>query len=161
MNTAELRRAYAQFIETASRGPFTTPANGEWSAEMVLAHVIVGDRLIAEAAARVVAGGAPSFDNAASQSEPYLRSIIQAAASWDNLVTVLRQGAEELMALAHQMTDAQAATPVPARIVSGDQVVLDAVVPVGKLVNGPADVHLRLHLEQLGALKTREPSAIS
>jgi len=154
MHTDELRRAYASFTTAARRGPFAPPANGGWSAEMVLAHLVVGDRLIAEAAARVMAGGAPDFDNAAALAEPYLRAVIEAAAGWDNLVDAVRQGGNELIALAQQMTDVQASVRIPARIVSDGEVVLDASVPVGKLVQGPADVHLRLHAEQLAALRT-------
>jgi hypothetical protein len=75
---------------------------------MVLAHVVVGDRLIAEAAAR--------------------------------------------------MTDDQASIRIPARIVSDSQVVLDEAVPVGSLVRGPADVHLRLHTQQLAALQAAPSS---
>jgi hypothetical protein len=36
----------------------------------VLAHVVVGDRLLAETAGQVMAGSTPSFDNLASQSGP-------------------------------------------------------------------------------------------
>jgi hypothetical protein len=158
VNTDDLRAAYAQFVEAARRGPFADPHDGGWRAEMVLAHLVVGDRLIAEAAARAIAGGTAQFDNAASLSEPYLEAIIQAAAGWDNLVDAVRHGGDELIALAQRMTDDQASTPIPARIVSDGQAVLDATVPVGHLVRGPADIHLRLHTEQLTALAHRAPS---
>src|SRR5215207_1596946 len=149
MDTQHLRRAYADFLESVRGGPFGTSASGGWSAEMVLAHVVVGDRLIAEAAGRVVAGLPVTFDNGASLSEPYLQAVIDAADGWDGLVRAVESGAEELLGLAHQMTDEQAATPIASRIVSGNTVVLDHTVPVGSLVRSPADVHLRMHLQQL------------
>jgi hypothetical protein len=62
MDTEGLRRAYAEFIAATQQGPFRRPADGGWSAEMVLAHVLVGDRLIAQTASRVMAGENPGFD---------------------------------------------------------------------------------------------------
>jgi hypothetical protein len=152
MNVDELRRAYADFSEAARRGRFARPSNGDWSAEMILAHLVVGDRLIAEAAARVMSGCETRFDNRASQSEPYLQSVIEASGSWQGLLEAVQRSGAELMALALRMTDEQASTPIPAKIVSGDEVVLDRIVPIGNLVRGPADVHLRLHVLQLEAL---------
>jgi hypothetical protein len=161
MNTDELRRAYAQFVDAACRGPFDTPADGGWSAELVLAHLVVGDRLIAEAAARVMAGDTPQFDNAAAQVEPYLQAVIRAAGTWANLVAAVRQGGDELVALAEQMTPAQASICISARIVSDGQTVLDNTVPINSLVRGPADIHLRLHTEQLAALATHQHSPVA
>ncbi len=153
MPTDDLRRAYEEFLAAAQRGHFGAPPdNGSWSAETVLAHVVVGDRLIAEAVGKVMAGGTPSFDNMASQSEPYLQSVVEAAGGWDGLVAAVERGGEELMALAQRVTDEQAATPIAARIVSGDAVVLDATVPVSSLLRVPADTHLRMHMQQLAAL---------
>ncbi len=119
---------------------------------MVLAHVVVGDRLIAEAASRVMAGTTPSFDNLASQSEPYLQSVVEAAGGWDGLVAAVQRGGEELIALADRMTEEQGSTPVSAKIVSGDTVVLDATVSASSLIRVPADMHLRMHMQQLAAL---------
>ena len=119
---------------------------------MVLAHVVVGDRLIAEAAGRVMSGIATSFDNLASQSEPYLQSVVEAAGGWDGLVASVQRGGEELIALAQRITDAQASTPITAKIVSDNAVVLDATVPLSNLVRVPADMHLAMHMQQLAVL---------
>jgi Mycothiol maleylpyruvate isomerase N-terminal domain len=152
MNIDDLRRAYADFLATARRGQFATPDDGGWSAEMVLAHVVVGDRLIAEAAGRVMAGSGSSFDNHASQSEPYLQSVVEAAGGWDGLLAAVERGGEELIALARRMTDEQGATSVAARIVSNGAVVMDATVPASSLIRVPSDMHLRMHMQQLEAL---------
>jgi Mycothiol maleylpyruvate isomerase N-terminal domain len=156
MDTEDLRRAYAEFLAAIRHGHFAEPTDGGWSAEMVLAHVVVGDRLLAEAAGRVMAGTPSSFDNLASQSEAYLQSVVEAAGGWDGLVAAVERGGEELMALARRMTDAQAATPVAATVVSDDAVVLDATVPASALIRTPADVHLRMHMQQLAALATTD-----
>jgi hypothetical protein len=152
MRAEDLRRAYAEFLSAARRGDFATPDDGAWNAEMVLAHVVVGDRLIAEAAGRVMAGTTATFDNAASQSEPYLRAVVEAAGGWDGLVESVERGGAELMAFAQHMTDEQESTPIAARIVSGGAVVLDATVALSSLIRVPADVHLRMHAQQLAAL---------
>ena len=152
MHTEDLRRVYADFLAAAQRGQFVEPHDGSWSAEMVLAHVVVGDRLIAEAAGRVMGGAATSFDNLASQSEPYLQSVVEAAGGWDGLLTAVQRGGEELIALASRMTEEQAAMPIAAKIVSDNAVVLDTTVPLSNLVRVPADTHLRMHMHQLAAL---------
>ena len=152
MQTHDLRHAYDQFLETAREHVFAPPTAGGWSAELVLAHVVVSDRLIAEAAGRVAAGMPSTFDNLASQSEPYLQAIVAAAGDWDGLVATVRQTAAELIALAERMTDEQAATPIPARVISDGAVVLDAPVPVAGLLRVVADRHLRMHMQQLSEL---------
>jgi hypothetical protein len=151
MDTQHLRRAYADFLEAVRTRQFARSESDGWSPEMVLAHVVVGDRLIAEAAGRVVAGLPASFDNGAALSEPYLHAVIEAAEGWDGLVQSVESGAEELLGLANRMTDEQAATPIASKIVSGDTVVLDHTMPVASLLRSPADVHLRMHRQQLGA----------
>jgi len=152
MQTDDLSRTYADFVETARHGRFVPPTDGGWTAEMVLAHVVIGDRLIAEAAARVMAGVPTTFDNLGSQSEPYLRSVAEAAGGWDGLLAALQRGGDELIALARCITDEQAATPIAARIISDNAVVFDATVPLSTLMGVPADTHLRLHTQQLAAL---------
>jgi hypothetical protein len=159
MHTDDLRHAYADFLAAAQRAPGAAPlapSQGGWSAEMVLAHVVVGDRLIAEAAGRVMSGTPTSFDNFASQSEPYLQAIVQAAGGWPGLLAAVRQTGDELIALANQMTDAQANTPIACQIVSDDSVVFDATVPLANLVRVPVDVHLNMHTRQLAALAGAE-----
>ena len=72
---------------------------------MILAHIVVGDRLIAEAAARVIAGQARGFDNRAALSETYLRAMIDAERGWHGLLHAVQRGGEELSRLAEAMTD--------------------------------------------------------
>jgi hypothetical protein len=152
MDTQDLRRAYAEFLDSARDYRFQPPAAAGWSAELVLAHVIVGDRLIAEAAARVMSGLPTSFDNLASQSEAYLQSVVDAAGDWDGLVAAVQRGGEELIALAGRMTDEQAATPIASKVVSDNAVRFQETVPLSNLVNVPSAMHLRMHMEQLAAL---------
>ena len=78
MDIEELRLAHAESITATQHGPFSRPAHGGSSAEMVLAHALVGDRLIAETTSRVMAGGPAGFDNHVAQFEPYLRAVMEA-----------------------------------------------------------------------------------
>src|SRR5579864_504885 len=133
MHTDDTRRAYADFIDAAQRGHFQRPTQPGWDAEMVLAHVIVGDRLIAEAAAKVITGAPVHFDNLASQSEPYLRAVVAAAGDWQGLVATLKRGGEELAGVIDSLTPEQLATPIPCRIVSDNAVVIDAPFPLQHL----------------------------
>lgn len=153
MKTDDLRAAYDRFLDAAREPGFSPAPDGEWSADLVLAHVIVGDRLIAEATAAVLAGRKPQFDNRASQSEPYLRAVVEAAGDWDGLVEGVRRGARELVAVAERTSDEQAATEISVYIVSGDEVVVDGPRPLAFLLQGPAAVHLPIHIGQLAALR--------
>ncbi len=98
MDTAALESAYDRFLDVARGLGDVVPPEGEWPPELVLAHVIVSDRMIAETAARVLAGGQPRFDNRASQSAPYLEAIARVAGSWDGLLAGVRQARNEVMA---------------------------------------------------------------
>jgi hypothetical protein len=151
MLTEELRRSYADFVAAARAGRYVPPDHG-WSAEMVLAHVIVGDRLIAQAAGQVMAGQTPAFDNLASQSEPLLQAVVAAAGSWDGLVAEVERAAEELIQVAARMSEEQAARPIASKVVSDGSVVFDATAPLAMLMRVPIDMHLRGHLQQLADL---------
>jgi hypothetical protein len=119
------------------------------------AHIVVGDRLIAQAGAEVLAGRRPRFDNRASLSVPYLRAVVEAAGGWDGLVESLRRGARELIAVAERATDDQAATEVHVYIESGGRAVVDEPRPVGELLQGPAAVHLANPLGAAGGAADR------
>lgn len=156
MDVANLREAYDRFIDSIRSGGFGPAPTGEWSAELVLAHLIVVNRLVAQGAAQVLASGEPRLDNRVSQSVPYLEAIVEVAGSWDSLVEEMRRSGEELIAVARRMTDEQAATVVSAYIVDGERVVVDGPVPIGQLVAVPAIVHLPGHANDLARLRAAE-----
>jgi hypothetical protein len=159
LDTQDFRRAYSEFLDAAQRQDFGPPADGGWNADMVLAHVIVGDRLIAEAAAKIMAGVPTSFDNLASQSEPYLQSVIDAAGSRDGLLAEVRRTGDELIALIERMTEEQASTPLQCKVVSDNAVVFDTTFPLAALLRAPVDTHLHMHSQQLAALAS-QPHAV-
>ncbi len=149
MDVAALESAYDRFLEVARGSHDGVSPEREWPPALVLAHVIVSDRLIAETAARVLSGGQPRFDNRASQSVPYLEAIAHAAGSWDGLLARVQQGAKELIATVARIEPEQARIAVPTFVMDGDNIVIDGPAPLEQLVMVPALIHLAGHGEQL------------
>jgi hypothetical protein len=149
MDVAALQSAYDRFLEVARELRDSVPPEGEWPPELVLAHVIVSDRMIAETAARVLSGGQPRFDNRASQSTPYLEAIAGVAGSWDGLLACVRQAGEELMATVARIEPEHARIEVPSFVMDHEQIVIDGPAPLEQLVMIPALVHLPGHADQL------------
>ena len=153
MNVAALRGACDRFIDAVDGGSFRPPADGEWSVDLVLAHVIVADRLVAQPVADVLAGRRPAYSNRASLSVPYLEAIVRAAGDRPTLLESVRRGSEELAAVAARMTRAQAEAVVPVVIASGGETVVDAPMSVAQLVAGAGRSHLSLHQARLESLR--------
>lgn len=155
MDTATLEAAYRRLIDLARPGGFRAPADSsDWSAELVLAHVVATDRMLSATTAEVLAGGEHArYDNRPATREAYLLEIGRAAADWDGLVSVARQCGLELVMLARRLTEAQAATPVPTCICDGDEVRIDAPMPWSGVLHTHAEVHLPGHIERLEALR--------
>jgi hypothetical protein len=149
MDVAALRSAYDRFLDTARDLRGASVPDGEWSPELVLAHVIVGDRMIAETAAQVLIGAEARYDNRASQSRPYLEAVAAAAGSWDGLLAGVRQAGEELMAIAARLEPEHARVMVRTYVVDHDHAVVDGPAPLEQLVMVPAMIHLSGHTEQL------------
>ncbi len=149
MDVAALGSAYERFLEAARERRETHASEGQWTPELVLAHVIVSDRMIAEAAAQVLGGGEARFDNRASQSVPYLEAVAAVAGSWEGLLAGVRQAADELMAIAARIEPEHARVLVPTGVVDHDHVVIDGPTPLEQLVMVPATIHLSGHAEQL------------
>ena len=149
MDITALESAYDQFLDVAHALGDGTPPEGEWSPEQVLAHVIVSDRMIAETAARVLAGGQPRFDNRASQSAPYLDAVARVAGSWDGLLAGVRQAGNELMATVALIEPEHARVTVPTFVMDHERILIDGPAPLEQLVMIPAMIHLAGHAEQL------------
>lgn len=154
MDTEELESAYRRLLAVAREGGFRPPADtATWPAELVLAHVVVTDRLLAATTAEVLAGGSPRYDNAAASRADYLTEVGRAADDWDGLVATARQCGLELVLVARRLDEAQAATPVPTRIVDGDEVRVDTAMPWAGVLATHAEVGLPALAEQLVALR--------
>jgi len=154
VDTAELESSYRSLLDLARGGAFRPPAvQGDWPAELILAHIAFNDRLLIAVTASLLAGDRPSYDNTAAGSGAALQALAQAAGDWGGLVATVRQCGLELVLVARQLDAARAATAVPTRIVDGGAVRADGPVPWAGVLNTQAQVHLPSHTEQLRAMR--------
>lgn len=135
-------------------GPERAPSAGEWDRAQVLAHLALNDVLLAEATEAILAGRPATYDNKPAIDNESLRAFAVEAA--DDLPERVRAAGRRLATAAGQLSQEQRETLVPARIVDGDEVVLDRAVPWGSLLATGATRHLPLHAEQLRALRRHD-----
>ena len=159
MDTSELEAAYRSVLDLAARGPKSGspgPGGGEaWGPDDVLAHLVLNDRLLARAVRSVLDGTAQPYDNLDAIDVAELRSLTGDLGDTAGLIGGLESSSRELMDLAGRLDEAQAATPVPVRILDGDQLVVDNPLPVRSLLNIQARRHLPMHQAQLSELLGR------
>jgi hypothetical protein len=155
MDTTALEAAYRRLLDVARPGGFRAPADrGGWTAELMLAHVIATDRLLAATTVEVLAGGdGARYDNRPATREAYLAEIGRAAGDWGGLVATARQCGLELVLLARRLSDAQAATAVPVCIRDGEEVRVDATLPWAGVLHTHAEVDLPARAGALGSLR--------
>ena len=154
IDTIALEEAYRELLDVARAGGFRPPAdNGDWPAELLLAHIVMNDRLLVATTALVLSGQVVPYDNAAANTEVGLHAVARAAGDLNGLIAVLRSTGLELVLLARQMTPEQSATAVPTRIIDGEDVRIDGLVPWSGVLNTHAEVHLPAHIETLRALQ--------
>jgi hypothetical protein len=154
LDASALRAGYVRFLD-AARAARGVPVDGdEWRPELVLAHVIVADRLVAGAVARVLAGDQATFDSRASHSEPYLEAIVEAAGDWDGLVDAARRGGAELAATIERMGPDHGTSVVRAHFLNGDGIAVDSPVNLAELVMASVSDHLPGHTQQLELYRT-------
>jgi uncharacterized protein YciI len=151
MSSPSLQAAYAPFVASLLAGGFGAPAAGEWTAELVAAHVARNNDLIAETAEKVAAGQQVGYDNAVSVEEAGLAEF---AASAGGLAGLAREVARSAARLEHAMNalGELAGTQVHVIIRDGGEVVNDGPIPIGAFIEGNVSFHLDLHYRQLSAL---------
>jgi hypothetical protein len=148
-DASAVRAGYARLLDAASAARGAPVDGNEWRPELVLAHVIVADRLMAVAAARVLADGQATFDSRACHSEPYLEAIVEASGDWDGLVEAVRRGGAELAATVERIEPGHAASLVQARFLDADGIAVDSPIKLAELVAGSVSDHLPGHTQQL------------
>jgi hypothetical protein len=118
-----------------------------------VAHITVNDGLLTAIAEALLAGEKPSYDNALATDEHELDRVADGLGGWPGLVEAARGSGSRLCDALEALSDEQAATPVPARIVDGGEVVVDEPVPWAGLMGAQEHRHLVMHTEQLRALR--------
>jgi uncharacterized protein YciI len=159
MSAGNLAAAYAPFTASLLAGGFTDPADGGWTAELIAAHVVTNNDLIAQVAEQVAEGGDVSYDNAAAIDEVSLASFAASVGGLAGLAGEVERSAARLEAASDGLGEL-AGTMVHAVIHDGGDLVQDGPVPIGAFVAGNASFHLDLHHQQLKALEpVRDPAA--
>jgi uncharacterized protein YciI len=159
MASDSVAAAYAPFVASLLAGGFGEPADGGWTAELVAAHVIKNNDLIAATAELVADGAEVSYDNASTIDEVELAAYAVSVGGLAGLAGEVERSASRLEAAGEALGD-KAGTPVHVIIRDGGDIVQDGPIPIGAFVEGNATFHLNLHHDQLKALELpRAPEA--
>jgi uncharacterized protein len=152
MASESLTPGYAPFIASLRAGGFRSPDDGGWPAELVAAHVIKNNDLIADTAELVAEGAEVSYDNAAAVDEVELAAYATSVGGLPELAAEVERSAARLEA-ARDALGVKADTPVHVVIHDSGTVVRDGPISIGAFIDGNATFHLRAHHEQLKGLE--------
>lgn len=155
MASESLTAAYAPFVASLRAGGFRDPDTGTdtgaWPAELVAAHVIKNNDLIAATAELVAEGAEVSYDNAPTVDEVELAAYATSVGGLPELAAEVERSAARLEA-ARDALGAKADTPVHVVIHDSGTLVRDGPIPIGAFIDGNATFHLQMHHDQLRAL---------
>ena len=160
MDTKKLEDAYRVLLDAAatvadSGDTTTTPPDGGWNADQILAHVAIINAITIEAVAAVTAGTNTTYDNRASQDSWTIERAIERAGGYAGLQDRIRSQGEALCALSGPaLSEAELDTQVPSLLLSNNTLLVDAPLPLRDLINGLAESELPGHTQQLLALIT-------
>ena len=158
MTSGSLDASYAPFVASLRAGGFGQPAADGWNAELIAAHVVKNNDLIAQTAEEIAAGADASYDNAGTVDEALLAAYAESAGGLLGLAGEVERSAARLAAAGAALGE-RAGTLVPVIIRDNGEIVQDGPVPIGAFVQGNASFHLDLHLRQLKELEpSREPA---
>jgi hypothetical protein len=132
-----LELAYVAFAASLLAGRFSAPEAGERSAELVAAHVVRNNDLIAEAAEGVILGEDVAYDNAASIDEAELARFAERLGGLTGLAREVERSAR--LARVYVELGAARETPVHVHIEDNGELVLDGPIPIGTFIEGNAD----------------------
>jgi hypothetical protein len=152
----DLRAAHGALLaaaETVAGGPTVAPPPGEWDAERVLAHVALVTGATLATVAAVAAGAHATYDNRIAHDPWTLDRVAGLAGGPAGLRERVRRHGEALELAVRPLGAAELATPVPTRLLSHGQVLVDQALPLADIVTGLADVELPGHTQQLLALR--------
>jgi|HubBroStandDraft_1064217.scaffolds.fasta_scaffold306020_2 hypothetical protein len=152
MAPEEIDAAFARFVVSLLTGDFGPPADDEWAAELVAAHIVLNNDLISEVAEDVAIGRRPAYDNARAVDEKVLSAFADGVGGLAGLARELDRSAARLAAAMASLDAGRAAQEIDVRVHDSGRLVREGPVAIGKFIEGNATFHLDLHHDQLRAL---------
>ena len=158
MDTKPLQDAYRALLDAAatvadSGDPSPLPPAGEWNADQILAHVAIISAATIAAVSAITSGANTTYDNRIALDTWTIDRLIALVGGSAGLRDRIHLQAEALCTLGGPMlSDAELNTPVPARLLSNDTVLVDQPMPLRDLITGLAEAELPGHAKQLLAL---------
>jgi hypothetical protein len=158
MDLTQLQLAHRELLKAAAAvaaadDPSPAPPPGEWRADQILAHVVLVEAATIAAVSAVVSRAVTTYDNRISHDPWTLDRVISLAGGNAVLRERIRCQGDALAALCGPtLSEVELDTPVPALLISHDQVLVEQPVPLRDLITGLADVELPGHAQQLLAL---------
>ncbi|MEV3924567.1 hypothetical protein [Actinomadura coerulea] len=158
MDTAPLRDAYRDLLDAAAAaGSGAVPPPGEWSVEQILAHVSVVSAVTISAVSAVTSAAIATYDNRMAQEPWTIERVIAQAGGGAGLRDRIALQADALCVLGPMLGDAELDTPVPTRLVSNGDLLVDQPVPLRDLLGGLTETELPGHARQILALAPSGP----
>jgi hypothetical protein len=160
MDTTPLRHAFDALLEAAStvadHGRTTQPAADGWTADQILAHVVLVNAATISAVASVASGSVSIYDNRLSADPWTIDRLISLASGNAGLRERIRAQREAMCAmLAPDLSEAELDILIPTLLISNNTVLVDQPMRLKDLVSGLAEVELPGHATQLLALVPR------
>lgn len=156
MDTTPLRDAYRTLLDAATTVADTgdpAPPDGEWTADQILAHVVLINAATITATATVASGAVATYDNRIASDTWTLARVITLAGGNAGLQQRIRLQADALCALSGPaLSEAELDTPVPTLLVSNGTLLVDQPLPLRDLITGLTQAELPGHTKQLLAL---------
>lgn len=153
MDTAPLRAAYGALLDAATAAePGAAPPPGEWSADQILAHVVLINTATIAAVSSAATGAVTTYDNRLAQDAWTIDRIVTLTGGGAGLRNRIGHQADALCALAMSCGEAELDTPVPALLLSKGEVLVDQPMRLRDLVSGLAESEIPGHTRQLRAL---------
>jgi hypothetical protein len=153
MDASALRSAYEEFFTEAEAGGFGAPPAGEWTAELVLAHVAANDELLTAATQSVIDGNPQTYYNHDAIDTALL--VSRAASAGDDLTALIgraRATSVRLCELAELLGQGDHVW-VHTQVQDSDELIIDQPLPWARTLDIHAKVHLPLHTDQLRSLR--------
>jgi uncharacterized protein YndB with AHSA1/START domain len=151
---AVLTTAYDEFFAEAESDVFGSPADGEWDADQVLAHVALNDAALLAVCQSIVHGRSAPFENLTSQDPEVLLRWIAATGSKAALIERGRQTARVLHSALSRLSLEQLSTHVHCRLAHDGEIVLNGPRPWRSLaIETQAAMHIPAHTAQLRDLR--------